>query len=49
MKGSKAPVKRMKKISRGGSILSPGHGKMKFNKAERKAAKRELDKERYAK
>ena len=47
MTGNHAPVKPKKYVKRGGSVLPRGHGNMKFTKAEKKAAKRELNRERY--
>lgn len=36
--GNHMPVKPMRPVNRGGSTLSPGHGKMRFSKLEIKAA-----------
>lgn len=47
MMGNKAPMKPKRKISRGGSVYPKGHGKMKFTKKQQKAARKQLNKERY--
>jgi len=45
--GSHMPVRPIRKPKCPGSIITPGHGKMRFSKAEKKAARKELNKERY--
>jgi len=45
--GSHMPVKPMRRAKCPGSTITPGHGKMRFTKAEKKAARKALNRERY--
>jgi len=47
MNGEKAPIKPKRHVRRGGSFPGKGQGRMKFSKLELRAARKELNKERY--
>jgi hypothetical protein len=45
--GSHMPVKPIRPVRVGTHTITKGHGKMRFSKLEKKAARKELNKERY--